>query len=265
MSFPVTKVEFIALKPGGQFADYLQEREEQPRRFGGTTRYRARVDHGFIGGDPGYTAVLIDEFPSRENAQQGDREMQAVRARHLAHRYAILVRYNPKIPNRIKNLHWLSPLLTWWYRTGSEKPLPDLSEYTRPTNSPTNASVEELRRHDPERPVFMMNLNKFFQKAQYDGGKNVSGQEAYSEYSKSILPYLISVRGYPAILGKVVQVLETDSNSPLPDAWDEFIWVAYPSRKHFLRLLTNAPRKGIHHRNAGLKRAVVFPCTEIEG
>ena len=263
MSFPVIKVEYISLKSGSTLSDYLEGLDEQPSGFGGKPKYRANVDHYFIGGTMAYVGVLIDEFPSIEDAVKCDQERKAIRERHLEHRYAILVRHNSKIPKRVKSLHWLSPVLNWLFKAGSVKPVPDMSGYARPAIAPTNESVEELKGFDQERPVFMMNLNKFYKNAQYGSGKEMTGEKAYGKYSKSIFPYLVSVKGYPAIYGRIVQVLETDSNSQLPDEWDEFIWVSYPSRKHFLRLMTNAPEKGIGHRNAGLERAVVFPCSEI--
>jgi len=37
--------------------------------------------------------------------------------------------------------------------------------------------------------------------------------------------------------------------------------VYYPSRRVFLNMATHAPAKGIHHRDAGLARAVVMPST----
>ena len=35
--------------------------------------------------------------------------------------------------------------------------------------------------------------------------------------------------------------------------------VYYPSRQNFLRLMTNSPVKGIHHKESGLERAVLMP------
>jgi hypothetical protein len=37
--------------------------------------------------------------------------------------------------------------------------------------------------------------------------------------------------------------------------------VYYPSRGNFLRLLSNSPVEGARHREAGLARAVLMPCS----
>ena len=106
-----------------------------------------------------------------------------------------------------------------------------------------------------------MNLNKYNPRAPYASGENVSGEQAYIRYGSRILPYLISVGGYPDILGHVSGVLVGDESSPLHDDWSDFAMVYYPSRRNFFRMMTNAPKDGAHHRDAGLQRAVLMPSS----
>ena len=109
----------------------------------------------------------------------------------------------------------------------------------------------------------MMNLNKYYSKAQYASGEDVSGEAAYNRYGSRVLPYLISVGGYPDIIGPVAAVLVGDEGNRLHDDWSGFAMVYYPSRRNFLRMMTNAPKDGAIHRDAGLQRAVLMPSSVI--
>ena len=108
-----------------------------------------------------------------------------------------------------------------------------------------------------------MNLNKYYAHAQYKNDEKNSGEGAYNRYANRIAPYLISVGGYPDFIDKLEGVLVGDQNSPLHDDWSDFAMVFYPSREHFLCLMTNSQRKGVYHRSAGLGRAVLMPCSMI--
>ena len=86
-------------------------------------------------------------------------------------------------------------------------------------------------------------------------------EQAYARYGIRIVPYLISVGGYPDFMGHVIGTFVGSEDSPLHDDWSEFAMVYYPSRRVFLNMATHAPAKGIHHRDAGLARAVLLPST----
>ena len=94
-------------------------------------------------------------------------------------------------------------------------------------------------------------------------GKNISGEQAYNRYGSRILPNLISVGGYPDIIGQIVAVLVGDESNPLHDDWSDFALVYYPSRRNFIKMMTNSPKKGVIHREAGLQRAVLIPGSVI--
>ena len=57
------------------------------------------------------------------------------------------------------------------------------------------------------------------------------------------------------------RVLVGSAKSPLHDRWSDLMMVYYPSRRHFLRMLSGSPVRGIQHRDAGLARAVLMPCS----
>ena len=106
----------------------------------------------------------------------------------------------------------------------------------------------------------MMNLNQFSPKKK----PGESGKSAYILYSLQILPYLISVGGYPDIYGEFLGSFIGDRNDPLFHSWHDFALVYYPSRAAFLRLMSNTPRGAAEIRRVGLKKAVLMPASKID-
>jgi len=108
-------------------------------------------------------------------------------------------------------------------------------------------------------PFYMMNLNQFTPQDK----RRVSGKDAYNRYSARIMPYLVSVGGYPDIYGKILSAYIGDQKSRLSNSWHDFALVYYPSRTSFLRLMTNIPGGAADIRRAGLKRVVLMPCSKL--
>lgn len=97
--------------------------------------------------------------------------------------------------------------------------------------------------------------------AQYRNGDSLTGEQAYKRYASRIIPYLISVGGYPDLMAEIVGLFVGDDSSPLHDDWSEFAMVYYPSRQNILNMMTNAPKKGAYHRDGDLQRVVLMPST----
>ena len=165
--------------------------------------------------------------------------------------------------DEVKIKGFLSPVLCRILGTNAEKEMPRFREIANPETGPVPNTLDEMRKHDQSTPFYMMNLNKYYPKAQYASGEDVSGEDAYNRYGNRILPYLVSVGGYPDIIGPVAAVLVGDESSRLHDDWSDFAMVYYPSRRNFLRMMSNAPIKGVHHRDTGLQRAVLMPSSVI--
>ena len=87
-------------------------------------------------------------------------------------------------------------------------------------------------------------------------------EQAYNRYGSRIMPYLISVGGYPDLFGHAAGTLVGDDDRRWDDEWSDFAMVYYPSRQVFLKMMTHTPAKGIYHRDAGLARAVLMPSTD---
>jgi len=101
------------------------------------------------------------------------------------------------------------------------------------------------------KPIVMVNLLQFRPQAEYgDGETSCSGEQAYSQYAKAVIPLILEVGGYPVWAGKVRSTL-IGRNS---EQWDQVALVAYPSRKAFVDMhLNQAYIDCVEHRNAGLQ------------
>jgi len=149
--------------------------------------------------------------------------------------------------------------LTRLLGTSEVKDIRNFSDQLDPETDPDPGAVREFAAGDMGPPFYMMNLNQFTPQDKRRG----SGKDAYNRYSALIMPYLVSVGGYPDIYGKILSTYIGDQKSRLSNSWHDFALVYYPSRTSFLRLMTNAPGGAAKIRRAGLKRVVLMACSTI--
>jgi hypothetical protein len=259
---PVALVRFLAIKDKDAFAGYRQASEGAVGAEGGVRTHDVRIDQYVAGGEMPFRAITVDRLPNKESALAVFEAVGAERREDLAQIHALAVRPKDGLPGVVKTFGFLSPILSRVLGTNREKAMTGLGEIANPQTGPVPETVAEMRSHDQTMPFYMMNLNKYYPQAQYAGGEAISGEEAYNRYGGRIARYLASVGGYPDIIGSVMTTLVGDPNSPLHDEWSEFAMVYYPSRRNFLTMMTNSPRKGVHHRDAGLERAVLMPSSD---
>lgn len=112
--------------------------------------------------------------------------------------------------------------------------------------------IEEMMQPGPAGPVFMVNLLKFKDRADYADGREteLSGREAYNNYGKAIMKVL------PEFGGKLVFVGNTTflALGQVEELWDEVAIIMYPDRGALLRMSISPARQEIAvHREAGLK------------
>ena len=112
--------------------------------------------------------------------------------------------------------------------------------------------IEAMMQPGPAGPVFMVNMLKFKDKAEYADGREcaLSGREAYNIYGKAILKVL------PEFGGKLVFVGNTSflALGQVEELWDEVAIIMYPDRGSLLRMsMSPAWREIAVHREAGLK------------
>jgi hypothetical protein len=260
---PLALVQFLVIKDQDAFVHYRSASKRTVQKAGGQRRHSVSVDQILAGGEMPYKAITVDLFPNQETAIMAFDAVSLERQAALADIYALVVRPAGMLPRIAKALSFLAPILSRLLGTRSEREMTGFAEHANTETGPVPETIVVLKEHDQTTPFYMMNLNKFNPVARYEDGEGGSGEQAYSRYATRIAPYLISVGGYPDILGHTQGVFVGDESSTLHDEWSDFAMVYYPSRKNFIRMMTNSPKKGVHHRDAGLERAVLMPSSSI--
>ena len=262
MQGTVALAQFLVIKDQDASAGYRSASKRAVQESGGRRTHDVQVDQVLAGGVMPYQAITVDLFPSGKAARSAFKAIRAERQAALSDVYALVVR--PRAwPTRVAQaLGFLAPLLSRMLGTRFEKEIAGFAERANPETGPVPETIAVLKEHDQTTPFYMMNLNKYYPVAQYESGEKISGEQAYNRYGAWILPYLVSVGGYPSIMGHTVGVFVGDESSPLHDDWSDFAMVYYPSRLKFVHMMTNTPKKGAHHRDAGLQRAVLMPSSD---
>ncbi|NQS91408.1 MAG: hypothetical protein HQ574_03280 [Chloroflexi bacterium] len=257
-----TLVQFLSGGNDSLLTEYLSLTRKATLDEGGERVFQTRIDQVLSGGELPFQYITVDSYPTSDSLLIAFENTREMRQAAISDIFAILVKPNPWIPKITRWLGFLTPRLSQWLGTSTEKPLTDLADQANPDIEPVLETVEILREQNGDKPFLMMNLNKFSPSEWKTRGR-ISGKSAYQFYSAMIMPYLISVGGYPALYGSVLSILIGDKINPIYENWHDFAMVYYPSRAHFLRLMTNTPKGATKIRRAGLKRAVLMPCSDL--
>jgi uncharacterized protein (DUF1330 family) len=125
------------------------------------------------------------------------------------------------------------------------------------------AEIAGLAGTPDDGPIVMLNLNRYRERAQYDGDvpdgleSDVSGQEAYLRYGVVAVATLARVGG--AVLWQADAKLTAVGDET--DRYDEVVAVWYPSFAAFMKLATDPEILAARaHRSAGLERAALIAC-----
>lgn len=110
---------------------------------------------------------------------------------------------------------------------------------------------EQMMEKGPDGPIFMINLLKFKDKAEYEDGRetDLTGRQAYQLYGAGVAGLL------PDYGGRVFFVADTTflSLGQVEDLWDEVAIAAYPDRNALFRMSTSEEWQALAvHRTAGL-------------
>lgn len=114
------------------------------------------------------------------------------------------------------------------------------------------AVVQELMQPGPDGPIFMVNLLKFKEKAEYEDGRatDLSGRDAYMIYGRAVTEILPKFGG-KAIFAADVTFLSLGKAEEL---WDEVAIAMYPKRADMVRMSMSVEwQAAAVHRTAGLK------------
>ena len=117
---------------------------------------------------------------------------------------------------------------------------------------PNEKQMEEFLEEGHDEPIFMVNLLKFKDRAEYPDKResNLSGKEAYAIYSKEVVGHLEKVGGKPIFGSEVTRLMLGE----VEDLWDQVAIAMYPNRKAMLKMITDPDyMESAKHRAAGLK------------
>lgn len=117
---------------------------------------------------------------------------------------------------------------------------------------PTQEQIEELVSEEGhDRPIYMVNLLSFKEKAEYEDGREseLSGAEAYGIYAAEVVAHLAKVGGKPVIGGRVTGL----RLGVVEELWDSVAIAMYPNRKAMFAMMRDPEyQESAVHRSAGL-------------
>lgn len=102
-----------------------------------------------------------------------------------------------------------------------------------------------------DKPIYMLNLLKFKDKAEYADGRasELSGAEAYGIYAQEVVGHLAKVGGAPMFSAQVERLMLGE----VEELWDTTAIAMYPSRKAMLEMIISPDyQASAVHREAGL-------------
>lgn len=117
---------------------------------------------------------------------------------------------------------------------------------------PNDKQMKEFTEGDIDTPIYMVNLLKFKNKAEYEDGRktNLSGEEAYAIYGLEVMEHLKKIGGESIFSGVVNRLMLGE----VEELWDWIAVVKYPSRKAMLEMILNPDYlESEKHRSAGLE------------
>ena len=117
--------------------------------------------------------------------------------------------------------------------------------------TPTAEQMEGFLAPDAARPIFMVNLLKFKERAEYEDGREtpLSGREAYALYAAEVAKVITQVGG-KLIFGANVERLMLGE---VEELWDQVAIAMYPSRAAMFEMIQLPAYAEISvHRTAGL-------------
>ncbi len=117
---------------------------------------------------------------------------------------------------------------------------------------PNEDQIKEFGEQGEDKPIYMVNLLKFKEKANYPDKRetDLTGEEAFAIYSEEVAGHLEKVGGKPIFGGEVERLMLGE----VEDLWDKVAIAMYPSRKAMLQMINDPDYiASAQHRVAGLE------------
>ncbi len=112
--------------------------------------------------------------------------------------------------------------------------------------------IRQMLEPGPDKPIFMVNLLKFKDKAEYKDGRatTLSGRDAYMIYGRAVAELLPKFGGRAVFAADVTFL----ALGQVEELWDEVAIATYPNRRAMVEMSTSKEWREIAvHREAGLK------------
>jgi len=116
---------------------------------------------------------------------------------------------------------------------------------------PNEEQMKGFMEEDDGSPIYMVNLLKFKEKAEYEDGREtkLSGMEAYAIYGQEVQGHLAKVGGQGVFSGAVSRLMLGE----VEDLWDVVAIAMYPNRKAMMQMMMDPDyQESAKHRAAGL-------------
>ena len=116
---------------------------------------------------------------------------------------------------------------------------------------PSEEQIKGFLEPGREGPIYMLNLLKFKEKAEYADGRetDLTGAEAYGIYAEEVVGHLAKVGGEPVFSADVERLMLGE----VEELWDMTAIAMYPSRQAMLEMIgTPDYQASAVHRAAGL-------------
>ncbi len=113
-------------------------------------------------------------------------------------------------------------------------------------------------------PIYMVNLLKFREKAEYEDGRktDLTGAEAYALYGSAVSEILKELGGGAMFSGQVERLMLGE----VEELWDNISIATYPSRQAMIDMIQSEKYQAIHvHRDAGLAGQLNIETTNATG
>jgi uncharacterized protein (DUF1330 family) len=117
---------------------------------------------------------------------------------------------------------------------------------------PNEDQIKEFSEQGEDKPIYMVNLLKFKEKANYPDKRetDLTGEEAYAIYAEEVAGHLEKVGGKPLFGGGVERLMLGE----VEDLWDKVAIAMYPSRKAMFQMINDPDYiVSAQHRVAGLE------------
>ena len=116
---------------------------------------------------------------------------------------------------------------------------------------PNEAQIQGFAEPGPDGPIYMVNLLKFKEKAEYADGRetDLTGEQAYAIYGAGVSKLLTEVGGAAMFSANVERLMLGE----VEEMWDKVAIAMYPSRGAMMDMMRSPKMQEIGvHREAGL-------------